>query len=33
LHKVACYITQKELPGLYSSQNITKAGRSSWLVC
>lgn len=33
LHKVACYITKKELPGLYSSQNITKGGRSSWLVC
>ncbi len=33
LHKVVCYITKKELPGLYSSQNITKGGRSSWLVC
>lgn len=33
LHKVACDTTKKELPGLYSSQNITKGGRSSWLVC
>jgi hypothetical protein len=33
LHKVECYTTNKELPGLYSSQNITKGGRSSWLVC
>lgn len=33
LHKVAYDTTKKELPGLYSSHNITKGGRSSWLVC